>query len=370
MATLTPPRRAARLWRGRAVTLAVVGVLLAFSPRVGYLLSGDFNTFTSAERAGPALPPPEPPAPSAALLARYAQLVPSYLSALAPQHPSVRRQTRLLEAHFRLYRQARALIGVAQADALLHLLALETRNQDPARQRASVFGSPEAALDNAARWLGLIHQVERTVPGPALDRQIAALAPVPMAPEVVRQNARWLRWAAADAHLPPAVLAAIVDNEQAGNRVAYGLAGHLRDLTDTVALRTTQMYGASGLAGRLSQTVGLSQMSWQDALLQRGRMQALGLSLGAPFPENEEGARDLLQRPAANLLFAASRLVGYLNFVEGVRPDSATPHTDAWVYFLGPGWHNNPALASSGQVWPYAWNAFFKACLYQRLLER
>ncbi len=370
MATLTPRRRTARLWRGRALTLAAVGVLLAFSPRVGFVLSGAFNTFTSEQRPVAALALPEPPAPSGALMERYAQLVPTYLSALNHEHPSARRETRLLEAHFLLYRQARAVIGVAQADALMRLLALETRNQDPARARRSVFGSPEAALDNASRWLGVIAQAERAPTGPTLNQRIASEAPVPMVPDVVLANARWIRRAAAAAHLPPALLAATVDNEQAGAHVAYGLAGALRDLTDTVALRTTQMYGASGLAGHLSQTVGLTQMSWQDALLQRQRLEALGVRLGVPFPENEGEARDLLQRPYANLLLAGSRMRGYLNYVEGRAANSSAPHPDAWLYFVGPGWHNNPALASSGQVWPYAWNAFFKACLYQRLLDR
>lgn len=372
MATASPraPRRSAR-WLGRALGVLTVGVLLAFSPQVGYRLSAAYNAAADQTRPVEPLPLPEPPTPSAALVADYARLLPDLQGALDAQQVSERRRLKLLEAHFLLYRQARMVLGVAQANTLMRLLLLEIQDETPGSRRASMFASPEAALASASGWLGLIAQVARSGDAArALGEQVKALAPVRMVPEVVLHQRQWIVRAASQTRLPPAVLAAIVDNEQAGNQVAYGLAGLARDLTDTVALRTTQMYGASGWTGRLSQTVGLTQMSWQDALLQRQRLEALGSGLGVPFPDSEGEARDLLMRPYANLLLTASRLVGYLNADAHIGRNSDVAHTDAWTYFLAPGWHNNPARASGGEVWPYAWNGFFKALLYERLLER
>jgi hypothetical protein len=290
--------------------------------------------------------------------------------ALSELRVSGRRRTRLMEQHYDLYRQARVLYGPAQASALMRLLTVETGNQAAGLARRSVFSSPEAALANARDWLTFTRHVldERAGGRRDLARLIESGSPVPMAPEVVLRHARWIRRAANHTNLPRGALAAVVDNEQAGASLAYGLSGLLRDFTDTAALRATQVYGRSGWTGELSKTVGIAQMSWQDALGQRQRLRAMGVHLGVPFPQDEEESRTLLARPYANLLLTSSRMVGYLNRTEGVGANSVLPHTDAWVYFLGPGWHNNPALASGGETWPYAWNAFFKACLYQRLL--
>lgn len=369
---------AARLRRGRAITSLVVVTLLAFSPSVAYYVSQAYSAWSSgdwAERpAQAALSAPLPALPQASseLIAGYAPLVTAYETVLSGLQVSDLRRLRLLTQHFELYRLARPLIGEAQTVSLMRLIALETRNQDPALGRRSVFASPEAALDSARRWLAFMYAALR---GPArldpagLERLVREQAPVSMVPGVVLAQSQWLRRAAAAGHLSPAVLAAIVDNEQAGAHQAYGLAGALRGFTDNAALRAAEMYGASGLSGRLSQTVGLAQMSWQDALQQSRRLRDLHAPLGVAYPQTEAEARALLARPYANLLFTASRLRGYLNHTLDRAPDDGTPITDAWTYFLAPGWHNDPALASSGQTWPYAWNAFFKACLYDRWLR-
>lgn len=375
----SPPRSAARpdparLRRGRAITSLVVVVLLAFSPSVAYYVSRAYDDWAGRRTTPPVVsePLPRPPETSSRMIASYAPLVAPYEAVLSGLQVSELRRVRLLSQHFELYRLARPLIGEAQAASLLRLITLETRNQDPALGRRSVYSSPEAALDSARRWLGFMYAALR---GPArldpaaLDRLVRERAPVPMVPGLVLAQAQWLRRAAAATHLSPAVLAAIVDNEQAGSHQAYGLAGALRGFTDNAALRAAEMYGSSGLSGRLSQTVGLAQMSWQDALVQGRRLSDLQAPLGLPYPQTEAEARALLARPYANLLFTASRLRGYLNHTQNRAPDDAAPLTDAWTYFLAPGWHNNPALASSGQTWPYAWNAFFKACLYDRWLR-
>lgn len=346
-------------------------LLVSFSPSVAWYVSQTYARWQSPGQTSPTrVLPPLPPL-ALGLTRAYAPQAAAYEEALDALRLSPRRKLRLLEDHFALYRRAHAVFGAAQANAMLRLLEAETRNQEAALGRRSVFSSPEAALANATRWLtfatSALHDRDR-LSERELARRLHAESPAPMAPEVVFENARWIQRAANDAHLSPALLAAIVDNEQAGASLAYGLSGALRSFTDTAALRTAQIYGQSGMTGELSKTVGLAQMSWQDALGQERRLEALGVHLGVPFPQNESEARALLSRPYANLLLTASRVLGYLNNAAGVGPNSVVAHTDAWAYFLGPGWHNNPALASSGQTWPYAWNAFFKACVYQRLL--
>ncbi|ULH15431.1 hypothetical protein MF271_16140 [Deinococcus sp. KNUC1210] len=303
----------------------------------------------------------------------YARQVQTFQSALDELQVGERRRITLSEQHFQVFLQAWPLLGEARTQALLTLLTAEIRNQNQARGRRSVFSSPEAALNNTEEWLRFLSWA--TVPSRAPNQapraglrgaaELEAAAPVPMAVRTVLGHAQDLQAAASAAHLAPGMLAAIVDNEQSGQGKLYGLAGVLRTLTDTVALRTSESLGESGLSGNLSQTVGLAQMSWQDALLQKSRFHELGLNLGQPFPENEAEARRALANARAGLLLTASRMVGYLDEQEG---KSARPHISAQTYFTGPGWHNNPALLSSGQTWPYAWNGFFKACLYGVLL--
>ena len=361
-----------KTWRVRGRVLAALGtgLLLSFSPTVVWTVSRELARLSAPAPARPVVLP-SLPAPGTAELRLYAPQLAAYQAALNALKVSARRRLQLLEDHFALYRRARDLFGAAQAGALLRLLTAEIRNQQPALGRRSVFSSPEAAQENVDRWLTFswqaLHTLDRRRPG-VLARQLDARSPAPLAANVVFRQARWIRRAALAARLPPAALAAIVDNEQAGTSLAWGLSGLLRDAVDAEALRTSEVYGRSGLAGELSNTIGLTQMSWQDALGQQSRLNALKVHLGVPFPTTEPQARELLSRPYANLLLAASRLRGYLNHTAGLPPDSTAPHDGAWTYYLGPGWHNSPALASSGQTWPYAWNAFFKACLYQRLL--
>ncbi|WP_407571176.1 hypothetical protein [Deinococcus altitudinis] len=349
-----------RLLRGRVVTVLVVAAALGLSPTVAPFLG------RLAHPAPLALTLPDLPTPdsSNAAVRVYAESAQTFQHALDELQVGDRRRVTLSEAHFQLALQAEPLLGRARTAALLDMLATEIRNQNPGRVRRSVFSSPEAALSNAQQWLRFLEWAEKQPRGAAA---LEAAAPAPLAPGVVLGHRRDILAAANAAHLAPGMLAAIVDNEQSGQGRLYGLAGVLRNLTDTVALRTSEAYGESGLSGDLSQTVGLAQMSWQDALGQRDRFHELGMSLGGlDFPTNEAGARLALQDARAGLMLTASRLVGYLDVQEG---EAARPHASAQTYFTGPGWHNNPALLSSGQTWPYAWNGFFKACLYGALLN-
>lgn len=360
----TPPeltQHTSRLRRGRLLTALVVVAALLFSPTVTPLL-GRLWRASPAPLALPALPTPQS---SSADVQRYAQSAQPFQQALNELQVGERRRVTLSEAHFRLFLRASPLLGQARTDAMLEMLSSEIRNQNPGRGRRSVFSSPEAALDSAQEWLRYLAWASSQPRGAAA---LEAAAPVDLAPGVVLAHAQDILAAANAAHLAPGMLAAIVDNEQSGQERLYGLAGLLRNLTDTAALRTSEAYGESGLSGDLSQTVGLAQMSWQDALGQRTRFHELGMSLGGlNFPTTEAQARLALKDARAGLLLTASRLVGYLDVQEG---EKARPHLGARTYFTGPGWHNNPALLSSGQTWPYAWNAFFKACLYGELLAR
>lgn len=360
----TPPEFAqhtSRLRRGRLLSALVVVAALVFSPTVTPLL-GRLWRASPAPLTLPALPTP---GSSNAGVQRYAQSAQPFQQALNELQVGERRRVTLSEVHFQLFLRASPLLGQARTDAMLEMLSSEVRNQNPGRGRRSVFSSPEAALDSAQEWLRYLAWAAAQPRGAAA---LEAAAPVDLAPGVVLAHAQDILAASSAAHLAPGMLAAIVDNEQSGQGRLYGLAGLLRDLTDTAALRTSEAYGESGLSGDLSQTVGLAQMSWQDALGQRERFHELGMSLGGlPFPTTEAQARLALKDSRAGLLLTASRLVGYLDVQEGQK---ARPHTSARTYFTGPGWHNNPALLSSGQTWPYAWNAFFKACLYGELLAR
>ena len=349
-----------RVIRGRVVSFLVVAAALGFSPTVTPLLGRLIHPAPLALTL-PDLPTPDS---SNAAVRVYAESAQNFQRSLDELQVGDRRRVTLSETHFQLALQAAPLLGQARTAALLDMVSAEIRNQNPGRGRRSVFSSPEAALSNAQQWLRFLAWAEERPRGAAA---VEAAAPAPLAPGVVLGHRRDILAAAHAAHLAPGMLAAIVDNEQSGQGRLYGLSGLLRNLTDTVALRTSEAYGESGLSGDLSQTVGLAQMSWQDALGQRQRFHELGMSLGGlDFPTSEVGARLALQDARAGLMLTASRLVGYLDVQEG---KAARPHTSAQTYFTGPGWHNNPALLSSGQTWPYAWNGFFKACLYGSLLN-
>lgn len=350
----------ARVVRGRVMTLLVVAAALGLSPTVTPLLSRLIHPAPLPLT----LPDLTTPESSNAAVRVYAGSAQVFQRSLDELQVGERRRVTLSETHFQLALQAAPLLGQARTAAMLDMISTEIRNQNPGRGRRSVFSSPEAALSSAEQWLQFLAWVGERPRGAAA---LVAAAPVPLAPDVVLGHRSDILAAASAAHLAPGMLAAIVDNEQSGQGGLYGLAGLLRSLSDTAALRTSEAYGESGLSGDLSQTVGLAQMSWQDALGQRKRFHELGMSLGGlDFPTNEAGARRALQDARAGLMLTASRLVGYLDVQEG---ESARPHTSAETYFTGPGWHNNPALLSSGQTWPYAWNGFFKACLYGPLLN-
>jgi hypothetical protein len=358
---MTTSVQPARLRRGRLVSLLVVAVALGFSPTVAPQISRLLHPAPVPE----VLPSLKTPPSTSASVRAYAASVQGFQQALDDLQVGERRRVTLSEQHFQLYLQAAPLLGQARTTALMELLSNEIHNQNPGLSRRSVFSSPEAALNDAQSWLRFLSWALQRPRGAA---ELALAAPVPLAPSTVLGHAQDIRAAASSAHLAPGMLAAIIDNEQSGQGRLYGLAGFLRDLTDTAALRTSEAYGESGLSGNLSQTVGLAQMSWQDALGQRNRFHELGMSLGGlPFPTSEADARLALQDARAGLMLTASRLVGYLDEQEG---KDARPHTSAHTYFTGPGWHNNPSLLSSGQTWPYAWNGFFKACLYGALLSR
>ncbi|MFC4452965.1 hypothetical protein [Deinococcus sonorensis] len=363
MATAPTTLRRGQLRLGRGLSVALLLTLAGFSPSLAPSIVRLLNPASTTRIA---LAPAPADAATTRAVQGYARVAQAFQSALDEVQPGERRRLTLSEQHFQLYLQTQAVLGPARGAALLSMLDSEIRNQNPARSRRSVFASPEAALDNVQTWLSYLAWA--TAPG--TRHRLAVLqvnAPAPLSPRVVLSNRQGILQAAHAAHLAPGLLAAIVDNEQSGQQVAYGLAGVLRELTDTVALRTTEAYGESGWTGDLSQTVGLTQMSWQDALRQRPRFHQLGMQLDRPFPENEAEVRAALNDPDSNLLLAASRLVGYLDQAEGA---DQRPHTSASTFVSGPGWHNNPALASSGQTWPYAWNGFFKACLYSSLLQR
>ncbi|UQN06424.1 hypothetical protein [Deinococcus sp. QL22] len=372
--TAPPVPPVPRLHVGRWVSAVLALVLLAFSPTVAFYAQHFLGG--PAQQAAP-LPPARVGTLSPEVVQKYALTTLSFQQALTDVRVSERRRLRLSELHYQTYLQASRTLGRARANAVMRLLDTEIRNQNPALSRRSVFGSPEAALNNVQGWLAFLDWAEGTRPG---DRVLARQAPVPIAPRIVRANRANIVRATNALHLTPGGLAAILDNEQAGARSGLGLSGWLRTFTDTVALRATEAYGSSGATGRLSRTVGLTQMGWEDAVGQSERLRSLNVTLNGPYPTDEAQSRAALNSPHDHFLLSASRLRGYLLASLPIRPDPyADPLspltqaylTDAWANFLGPAWHNNPALASSGQTWPYAWNAFFKACLYeQRLFAR
>jgi hypothetical protein len=372
--TAPPPSPLRRVRRGRWVSAVLALGLLAFSPTAAFY--GQHLLGNRQQQAAP-LPPARVGLLSADAVQKYALTTASFQRALADVRVSERRRLSLTTEQYQTYMQARQTLGPARASAVMRLLDTEIRNQNPALSRRSIFGSPEAALNNVQDWLAFLAWADRVRPG---DRALARQAPVPIAPQIVRANRANIVRAANALHLIPGGLAGILDNEQAGARSGLGLSGWLRTFTDTVALRATEAYGSSGATGRLSRTVGLTQMSWEDAVKQADRLRSLKVTLNGPYPTDEAQARAALNSPHDHFLLSASRLRGYLLASLPTRPDpNADPLspaiqayvTDAWANFLGPAWHNNPALASSGQTWPYAWNAFFKACLYeQRLFAR
>ncbi len=248
------------------------------------------------------------------------------------------------------------LLGEEAARAYDRLLRLELRNQLSGKR--SAFARPEDALKAAHRWILAIGQAVRGRP--------VHLEGLPTAPHHVLPHAREIRAAASALRLPYGVLAAIVDNEQYGGDKALGLSRGVREVADTLAEGLADTQGQAPL----SRTLGLAQMSWEDALKQKARL----LRFGAwdplrPFPHTEAEAREALKDPYLNLLFTASRLRGYFNALLSLPPEDTRPLEDPWLYYLGPAWHNYPLRAQNLETWEDSFHGFFKGLLYQVVLE-
>ncbi|MGC8904107.1 hypothetical protein [Thermus sp.] len=248
------------------------------------------------------------------------------------------------------------LLGKEAARAYDRLLRLELKNQLSGKR--SAFSRPEDALRAAHRWILAVGQAVRKGP--------VHLEGLPTAPHHVLPHAGEIRAAAGALRLPPGVLAAIVDNEQYGGDKALGLSRGVREVADTLAEGLAEAQGQVPL----SRTLGLAQMSWEDALKQEARL----LRFGAwdplrPFPHTEAEAREALKDPYLNLLFTASRLRGYFNALLGLPPEDTRPLEDPWLYYLGPAWHNYPLRAQNLETWEDSFHGFFKGLLYQVVLE-
>jgi hypothetical protein len=234
-------------------------------------------------------------------------------------------------------------------------LRLEFYNQ--AQKQRSAFSTPEAALEASESWLAAIGALQRG--------RKPRLAGLPLDSSAVISHWGDLQAAANALRLPVGVLAAIVDNEQYGGNKALGLSRGLREVADGLAQGLAETTGSAGSAGLISRTLGLAQMSWEDALRQEGRLRHFhAWDPRWPFPKTEAEARAALENPYLNLLFTASRLRGYLNEKLYLSPQDTRPLQGAWLYYLGPAWHNWPPGADEA-TWPYAFHAFFKGLLYQ-----
>ncbi len=237
------------------------------------------------------------------------------------------------------------------------------------------FGSRRAELEGIEQWLNFIrvvHESRARLEAMTIQNQAVWLeenAPFPLEARPFFEHRAELRHAAQAANLPTEILAAIVDNEQSGARLAFGLSGVARVIADRLALTEAQVTGRSSVMGGFSSTLGLAQMSWQDGLLQGARLRAMHVRFGSRFPTSEPDIRALLEREDANLMLTASRLRGYLNASLN-RPSLDLRNIPlGWASLEGPLWHNRPDLARTHRVNAYGFHAFFKACLYAVLLE-
>ncbi|GEM48780.1 hypothetical protein [Deinococcus cellulosilyticus] len=365
-----------KLRRRYYITTLTLVVMLSFSPSVTWWVSRYFENLkqealdqTPARVSGL----PEAPAgrPRPDVLQAHVVDLQLFEANLNQLQITGERKIKLLESHWQLFLVARRTLGKAKTSALVKLLSREIGNQDVTAGRRSVFNSPEVALEQAMNWLNFLHAVQNRGFHTHQDLYtfLEEQAPLRLATEQILRYRVSIVRAARSFHFPPAALAGLVDNELSGTDSAYGLAGKLRDFTDVIALRNAQLYGSSGVTGNLSKTVGIAQMSWEDSLLQEERFRAFKVSRFR-FPQNEAQARTLLLKPDQNLLFTASRLRGYLNAALGFSSLDTQIVTNAEVYFLAGAWHNSPEKAQLGYTWGYAWNAFFKSCLYEFLFER
>lgn len=285
-----------------------------------------------------------------------------------PQNPSLRqiwsylpapRREALAARFLSLKASANLLMGQDGAGAVARLLRAEFLNQ--ALRRPATYADPEAAMKEAEGWMKALGALERG--------RYPDLGGLPVAPQQVLPFRLDLGNAAAAMGVPKGILAAIVDNEQMGGDKALGLSRGVREVADQIAEGIAKSTGSSGGAGVVSHTLGLAQMSWQDALKQEGRIRAFGAwDPQQPFLQNEEEARTALTNPYLNFLLTASRLRGYLNSKLGLEPDDPRPIGGHWLYYLGPAWHNWPPGADAVATWPYAFHGFFKGLFYERLL--
>lgn len=285
-----------------------------------------------------ALPAPSVPLPSPSLR----DLLP---------YPPAKREA-LVARHLANKASLYLLFGEKAARAYDRLLRLELANQQSGKR--SAFATAEEALEAAHRFLLAIGQAVRKAP--------VNLEGLPIAPHHVLPHAQEIRAAAHALGLPPGVLAAIVDNEQHGGDKALGLSRGVREVADGIALTLGE--------APFSRTLGLAQMSWEDALRQEERLHRFGAwDPARPFPRTELEAREALEDPYLNLLFTASRLRGYFNALLGLPPRDTRLLDDPWLYYLGPAWHNHPLRAQNLETWEDSFHGFFKGLLYQVVLE-
>lgn len=276
------------------------------------------------------------------------------LRALLPYPKAVRE--RLVALHLRNKASLRLLLGEGAARAYDRLLRLELSNQRAGKH--SAFAEPQAALAAAKRWVEAIGQAHR--------RQRVDLRGLPTAPHHVLPHTREIRAAAGALHIPKGTLAAIVDNEQYGGDKALGLSRSVREAADALAEDLATLQGQAPF----SRTLGLAQMSWEDALKQEERLRRFGAwDPARPFPRTEAEARAALEDPYLNLLFTASRLRGYFNAILGLSPGDTRPLEDPWLHYLGPAWHNYPLRAQNLETWEDSFHGFFKGLLYSVVLE-
>ncbi|GLV47647.1 hypothetical protein TJA_08160 [Thermus sp. LT1-2-5] len=276
------------------------------------------------------------------------------LRALLPYPKAV--QERLVALHLRNKASLHLLLGEKAARAYDRLVRLELSNQRAGKR--SAFSEPEGALWAAQRWVEAIGQAHR---GRRVD-----LHGLPTAPHHVLPHAREIRAAAGALRIPPGTLAAIVDNEQYGGDKALGLSRGVREAADALAQDLAALQGQAPF----SRTLGLAQMSWEDALKQEERLRRFGAwDPARPFPRTEAEARAALEDAYLNLLFTASRLRGYFNAILGLPPGDMRVLEDPWLYYLGPAWHNYPLRAQNLETWEDSFHGFFKGLLYQVVLE-
>ncbi|WP_135256759.1 hypothetical protein [Thermus caldilimi] len=286
------------------------------------------------------IPPTLPPSPS--------------LRDLLP-YPKEEREA-WVSLHLSLKASLHLLLGEKAARAYDRLLRLELKNQRSGKRAA--YPEAKSALLAARHWVEAIGQARR---GQRVD-----LEGLPAAPHHVLPYAREIRAAASALGIPYGVLAAIVDNEQYGGDKALGLSRGVREAADGLAQGLAEVQGHAPL----SRTLGLAQMSWEDALKQQDRLRLFGAwDPARPFPKTETEARKALEDPYLNLLFTASRLRGYFNALLGLPPRDTRLLDDPWLYYLGPAWHNYPLRAQNLETWEDSFHGFFKGLLYQVVLE-